>query len=109
VSGYFLTIRIYPRLYTSTDVSGEDYIESLQLTAVRMSNIETDDPALSRIKSDTVDAISIISNSFSDNKTAVKDAMDRAKIGMALLVIATLIQTIVAILQIIQYSSAASG
>jgi hypothetical protein len=106
VSGYLLTVRIYPRLYTSTDVAGEDNIEVLQQIAIRISNIEMSDSALFRIKSETAEAISVISNSFIDNKTAIKDSTDRAKTGMILLIIATLIQTFLAILQIIERISA---
>lgn len=93
-AGYLLTIRVYPRLYTSSDVTGQDYIEELQKISDNLSHAKIGDPDARMLKDQTIDALSLISNSFIDNKNAVEDANKRTKKGIILLIVATFAQSV---------------
>ncbi len=93
-AGYLLTVRVFPRLYTSADATGQDYIKELQRITNSLSDTNVKDPGAQKLKDKTIEAISLISNSFIDNKNAVEDADKRTKRGIFFLVFATFIQSI---------------
>ncbi len=93
-AGYLLTIRVYPRLYTSSDVTGQDYIKELQKISDNLSDADIRDPDSQKLKDQIIEALSLISNSFIDNKNAVEDANKRTKKGIILLVIGAFAQSV---------------
>jgi hypothetical protein len=100
-AGLYLTVRIHPRLYTTSDISGKNQIDSIQDITGRISNIQVSKPELTALRDETANVIVDISNTFVDIKVAIDDSVKRAKIGMRLLIVSAILQTIVAYLQII--------
>lgn len=104
IAGFYLTVRIHPRLYTASDISGKNHIESIQDVTGRISNIQVSNPELAVLRDETANVLVDISNTFVDIKVAIDDSVKRAKIGMGLLIFSAILQTIIAFLQILTQS-----